>query len=161
MLVRSLINAFPFERKGPACGNSLAYTAQLLKEGKSVLLFPEGTRTQPGTHRAYQPGVAALYRQLGLPVVPVALNSGLFWGRRHFQKRPGRIVLEILEPIPPGRDRRAFLAELEERIERATARLVAAEGAALRPAVDKSGDILRKAGTAGAAGGKSGDNLIS
>lgn len=145
----------------PALRRLVAAAARAVGEGRSIVIFPEGTRTQPGTHRAYQPGVAALYRQLGLPVVPVALNSGLFWGRRHFQKRPGRIVLEILEPIPPGRDRRAFLAELEERIERATARLVAAEGTGLRPAVDKSGDILRKAGTAGAAGGKSGDNLIS
>jgi 1-acyl-sn-glycerol-3-phosphate acyltransferase len=121
-------------------------------QGRSIVIFPEGTRTAPGTRRPYQPGVAALYRQLDLPVVPVALNSGLFWGRRHFLKRPGRIILEILPPIPPGRDRRALMAELEERIEGATARLVA-EGSAARAMMDNSVDKLRKAGTAGRVGG--------
>lgn len=139
----------------------VAGASRAIAQGRSIVIFPEGTRIAPGTHRPYQPGVAALYRQLGLPVVPVALNSGLFWGRRHFLKRPGRIVLEILPPIPPGLDRRALMAALEERIETATAWLVSADGAAPRPVVDKSGDILRKAGTAGAAGGKGGDNLIS
>ncbi|HEV2549848.1 MAG TPA: lysophospholipid acyltransferase family protein [Stellaceae bacterium] len=149
-------------KAGAAALRSLvAGASRAVGQGRSIVIFPEGTRTAPGTHRPYQPGVAALYRQLGLPVVPVALNSGLFWGRRHFLKRPGRITLEILPPIPPGRARRAFMAELEERIERATDRLVGAEGPAPRRSVDKSGDILRKAGAAGAAGGKSGDNLIS
>jgi 1-acyl-sn-glycerol-3-phosphate acyltransferase len=69
--------------------------------------------------------VAALYTALDLPVVPVALNSGLFWSRRSFMKRPGRITVEFLEPIPPGLDRRTFMAELQRRIETATARLVA------------------------------------
>lgn len=93
--------------------------------GRPIVIFPEGTRTAPGIRHPYQPGVAALYRQLGIPVLPVAVNSGLFWGRRHFLKRPGRIIVELLPPIPPGRDRRAFLAELEERIEGATDRLLA------------------------------------
>jgi 1-acyl-sn-glycerol-3-phosphate acyltransferase len=93
--------------------------------GRPIVIFPEGTRTAPGTRRPYHPGVAALYRQLGLPLVPVAVNSGLYWGRRHFLKRPGRIIVEILPPIPPGGDRRAVMAELEGRIEGATERLVA------------------------------------
>ena len=93
--------------------------------GRPIVIFPEGTRTAPGTRRPYHPGVAALYRQLGLPLVPVAVNSGLYWGRRHFLKRPGRIIVEILPPIPPGGDRRAVMAELEARIEGATERLVA------------------------------------
>lgn len=94
-------------------------------EGRVIVIFPEGTRTAPGAQQPYQPGVAALYRQLGLPLVPVAVNSGVFWGRRHFAKRPGRITIEILPPIPPGGDRHAVMAELEGRIETATARLVA------------------------------------
>jgi 1-acyl-sn-glycerol-3-phosphate acyltransferase len=106
---------------------------QVTREGRVIVIFPEGTRTAPGTQRAYQPGVAALYRQLGLPLVPVAVNSGVFWGRRHFAKRPGRITMEILPPIPPGGDRHAVMAELEGRIEAATARLVAlAQAAASR-----------------------------
>jgi len=96
---------------------------QRLAEGRSITVAPEGTRTAPGQRRPYLPGVAALYRELGVPVVPVALNSGLFWGRRQFVKRPGTITVEFLEPIAPGLDRRAFLAELAERIETAAERL--------------------------------------
>ena len=73
---------------------------------RPIVIFPEGTRTAPGAKRAYHPGVAALYGKLGLPVVPVALNSGLFWPRRGFVKRPGRIVLEFLPPIAPGGTRK-------------------------------------------------------
>jgi 1-acyl-sn-glycerol-3-phosphate acyltransferase len=100
--------------------------------GVSILIFPEGTRRAPEDPPDYKPGVAALYTALDLPVVPVALNSGLFWSRRSFMKRPGRITVEFLEPIPPGLDRRTFMAELQRRIETATARLVA-EGSAPGP----------------------------
>ena len=86
---------------------------------------PEGTRVAVGDSKPYQVGIAALYRQLGIPVVPVALNSGLFWGRRKFVKRPGVIDMEILPPIPAGLKREAFMALLHERIEGATGRLVA------------------------------------
>jgi 1-acyl-sn-glycerol-3-phosphate acyltransferase len=97
-------------------------------EGRKIVIFPQGTRTAPGTHRPYLPGVAALYDRLGLPVVPVALNSGLFWGRRAFLKRPGTIAVEFLEPIAPGMERRAFMAELERRIEEASDRLAREAG---------------------------------
>jgi 1-acyl-sn-glycerol-3-phosphate acyltransferase len=94
-----------------------------IAEGQSIVIFPEGTRVAPGEQKPYQVGTAALYRQLGVPVVPMALNSGLFWGRRKFVKRPGMITLEILPPIPPGLSREAFMEALRERIEGATARL--------------------------------------
>ena len=97
---------------------------QAIKRGSPVVIFPEGTRTPPGEKQRYQPGVAALYKQLALPVVPVALNSGVFWGRRSFVKRPGTILVEFLEPIQPGLERKAFMAALEDRIETATNRLV-------------------------------------
>jgi 1-acyl-sn-glycerol-3-phosphate acyltransferase len=93
-------------------------------QGLSVLIFPEGTRRAPGAPPDYKPGVVALYNGLGLPVVPVALNSGLFWRRRGFLKQPGRIVVEFLDPIPPGLERRAFMRQLEHSIETATARLL-------------------------------------
>ena len=96
-----------------------------LARGAPIVIFPEGTRVQPGARRAYHPGVAALYRHLECPVVPVALNSGVFWPRRSFVKRPGRIVVEFLPPIQPGLERAAFMAELERRLEPATERLVA------------------------------------
>jgi 1-acyl-sn-glycerol-3-phosphate acyltransferase len=94
-------------------------------QGRPIMIFPEGTRTREGARQAYQPGIAALYMQLHLLVIPVALNSGLFWGRRSFRKRPGRILVEFLRPIEPGLDRRSFMLELERRIEDATALLIA------------------------------------
>jgi 1-acyl-sn-glycerol-3-phosphate acyltransferase len=96
-----------------------------LARGAPIVIFPEGTRLAPGEQRDYQPGVAALYRHLDCPVVPVALNSGVFWGRRSFVKRPGRIVVEFLPPIAPGLERAAFMTVLRDRLEPATARLVA------------------------------------
>ena len=63
-----------------------------IADGRSIVIFPEGTRVAPGDRRPYQVGTAALYRQLGVPVVPMALNSGLFWGRRKWIKRPGTIT---------------------------------------------------------------------
>lgn len=94
-------------------------------EGRPVVIFPEGTRTPPGSRQPYHSGVAMLYTALGVPVVPVALNSGLFWRRRGFAKRPGVVTVEFLPPIAPGLDRKRFMADLEARIETATDNLVA------------------------------------
>ncbi|HFD16668.1 MAG TPA: 1-acyl-sn-glycerol-3-phosphate acyltransferase [Rhodospirillales bacterium] len=110
---------------GQALRSLLEGARRAVARGESVLIFPEGTRMPPGAAPAYKPGVAALYRTLGVPCVPVALNSGLYWGRRSFLKRPGRILVEFLEPIPPGLPRAVFMRLLEERIETATARLLA------------------------------------
>ncbi|HSA82891.1 MAG TPA: lysophospholipid acyltransferase family protein [Geminicoccaceae bacterium] len=96
-----------------------------LARGSEIVIFPEGTRAPVGGRNPYHPGVAALYLQLKCPVVPVALNSGVFWPRRSFLKRPGRIALEFLAPIEPGLDRKRFMAELEQRLEAATERLIA------------------------------------
>ncbi len=87
--------------------------------GRQVVIFPEGTRVIPGQRKPYQPGIAALYSQLKVPVVPVALNSGLFWGRQSFLKRSGTITVQYLPAIPPGLDRKSFMRELESRIETA------------------------------------------
>ncbi len=96
---------------------------RLLDQGRSIILFPQGTRTPPGESKPYLPGAAALYRGTAYPVVPVALNSGLFWPRREFRKTPGVITIEFLAPIAPGLNRRDFLKELEARIEPAARRL--------------------------------------
>jgi 1-acyl-sn-glycerol-3-phosphate acyltransferase len=107
------------DRKGGASAlrQMARQASETLSAGRSILIFPEGTRVTPGESRPYQPGVAALYTQLKAPVVPVALNSGLFWGRQAFIKKPGTIVVEFLPPIPPGLDRKAMMRELEGRIE--------------------------------------------
>jgi len=97
-----------------------------VRDGRDIFVFPEGTRTPPGERRPYHSGVAALYRELGLPVVPVALNSGVFWGRRSFAKRPGEITLKVLPPIPPGLGREEFMRRLENAIETESAALAEA-----------------------------------
>jgi 1-acyl-sn-glycerol-3-phosphate acyltransferase len=103
--------------------------------GRSIMIMPEGTRLPPGRAGRYHPGVAAIYGHLGLPVVPVALNSGLFWGRRSLVLKPGTVTMEFLEPIPPGMERAAFMALLQERIETASERLrIEAAGEARGPA---------------------------
>jgi len=114
-----------------ALKHMLARARRAAAEDRPIAIFPEGTRTAVGARLPYHPGVAALYTQLNIPLVPVAVNSGVFWSRRSFLKRPGRIVLEILPAIPPGQPRRKVMIELEGRIEAATARLVAeAQGTA-------------------------------
>ena len=95
-----------------------------LAEGRPLVIFPEGTRTEPGTQRRYHPGVAALYTALDVPVVPVALNSGLFWPRRSLRMRPGTITVRFCPPIAPGLSRRQFMGDLEASIEPAARQLV-------------------------------------
>ena len=93
-------------------------------EGRQVVIFPEGTRTAPGADAEYKPGIAALYRQIDVPVHPVATNSGVHWPAHGFLRQPGTIVFEYLEPIPPGLKRAEFMRTLRERIETATERLL-------------------------------------
>ena len=94
--------------------------------GRQIVIFPEGTRRVPGAPPDYKPGAAALYLHLGLPCLPIALNSGLYWPRRQFLRYPGTIVVEILPVIEAGLTRRDFGKRLETAIETATARLVEA-----------------------------------
>ncbi|WP_299395800.1 1-acyl-sn-glycerol-3-phosphate acyltransferase [Pelagibius sp.] len=109
----------PVDRAGgsKALRKMVAQAKRVAAQGRPIVIFPEGTRVAPGQQRPYHPGVAALYGQLNIPVVPVALNSGLFWGRRSFVKQPGRITLEFLPAIEPGLNRKAFLQRLEAAVE--------------------------------------------
>lgn len=90
-----------------------------LGEGCSLIIFPEGTRTHVDVEDPpYHPGVAALFSQLDVPIVPVALNSGICWGKNALNKKPGTIVVEFLPPIQPGSmDRKVFMRQLKEQIE--------------------------------------------
>jgi 1-acyl-sn-glycerol-3-phosphate acyltransferase len=111
---------------GPAAIRHLMRAGEAaLAEGCQIVIFPEGTRTLPGERRTYQPGIAALYARAGLPVIPVATDSGRCWGRRAFHKHPGTITVAVLPPIPPGLDRRVMLERLEAAIETETDRLLA------------------------------------
>lgn len=95
-----------------------------VKDGRDVVIFPEGTRRTPGDPPSYKFGVTALYRILKVPVVPVALNAGVFWPRRTFLRYPGTIVMEILPPIEPGLSDDVFKETLIERIETASDKLL-------------------------------------
>lgn len=121
------------ERAAVALKGLVADAKDRAAAGREIVIFPEGTRRAPGAPADYKPGVVALYEGLGLPCVPVALNSGLFWPRRKLMRYPGTIVVEILEPIPAGLDRKAFRRELEARVEGACARLIAEALAAPNP----------------------------
>jgi 1-acyl-sn-glycerol-3-phosphate acyltransferase len=97
-----------------------------LASGRSIAIFPEGTRVKPGALPHYKSGVAALYGQLDVACVPVALNSGLFWtGPIGFLKKKGTIVIEFLDPIAPGLRRHEFMTRLESAIETKTSTLIA------------------------------------
>jgi 1-acyl-sn-glycerol-3-phosphate acyltransferase len=106
----------------------IADAKRAIGEGRPIIIFPEGTRRPMGAPPDYKPGVAALYGALDVPCVPIAHNSALYWPRRGFLRKPGKVIVEILPSIPPGLKRAQFMAELEQRIETATARLLAEGG---------------------------------
>jgi len=96
-----------------------------LSRGRQLIIFPEGTRRPVGAEPRYKFGVAHLYSAEGVPCLPVALNSGVFWPRRTLRRKPGKVIVEILDPIPPGLDKDTFFKRLQDEIETATARLIA------------------------------------
>jgi 1-acyl-sn-glycerol-3-phosphate acyltransferase len=98
-------------------------------QGRQIFIFPEGTRKWPGEAPDYKPGVAAIYRDLNVPCVPAATNSGSFWPPHGIIRKPGEIVVKFLPPIPPGLSRHDFMNELQTRIE--------TESAALLPEVQR------------------------
>jgi 1-acyl-sn-glycerol-3-phosphate acyltransferase len=97
-----------------------------VRGGAQLIIFPEGTRTPPGAPPAYKTGIAQIYVTCGVPCLPIALNSGLFWPRRTFMRYPGTLVVEFLDPLPPGLSRDHFLTRVRTGIEEATDRLVQA-----------------------------------
>lgn len=116
----------PIDREGhaKALRAMLSVARTRARENRQIVIFPEGTRTAPGTTGEYKPGVAALYRVLGLPCTPMATNSGVHWPAHGFLRRPGLVVYEFLEPLPPGLERDEFMRLLEERLEGASRALL-------------------------------------
>ncbi|WP_421725732.1 lysophospholipid acyltransferase family protein [Bauldia sp.] len=106
---------------------------QEIAKRRQIVIFPEGTRRAPTAPPDYHYGVARMYKSLDVPVVPVALNSGVYWPRRRFLRYPGTIVFEFLPPIEPGLDAKTFLTTLEETVESASARLLAEAAAGPNP----------------------------
>ena len=103
-----------------------------LSRGRQLVIFPEGTRRAPGAEPRYKYGVAQLYAAEGVPCIPIALNSGLFWPRRSLRRNPGTVLVEVLDPILPGLDKDVFLERLKNEIETATARLIVESQVKLR-----------------------------
>lgn len=95
----------------------------VLAEGRKVVIFPEGTRTQPGERVRYHPGVAAMALASGATLVPVATDSGRYWGRLAFHKQPGTVTVAILPPLPKDLPRAALMERLEAAIEGETEKL--------------------------------------
>jgi len=107
----------PVDREGGAAAlrRMLKAAREALDEGRPIIIFPEGTRVPPGEKPPLQPGFAGLYKSLGVPVVPVALDSGRLWPRS-FVKRPGIVTIRVGEPIPPGLKRPEVEAEVHRAI---------------------------------------------
>ena len=129
----------PVDRdKGPAALRRMLREARKrVADGREIIIFPEGTRRPPGAPPDYRTGVILLYEALGIPCVPVALNSGVFWPRRSLDRRPGTIVVEFLDPIPPGLAKAEFLKRLTAAIETASTRLLA-EAKAKEPGIGQA-----------------------
>ena len=108
-----------------ALGEMIKGCKEALDAGRSIAIFPQGTRVAPGVSAEYKPGIAKIYRDLGVPIVPMALNAGVFWGRNSFFKKSGTVVFEFLPPLPPGMPPLQMMVTLSETLEEASNRLVA------------------------------------
>ncbi len=114
--------------KGVAMTSMLNGARKVVAQGRRIVIFPQGTRIKPGAIRPYKSGVAVMYDELKLPIVPVAMNAGVFWPRHGFLVRPGTVTFEILPPIMPGLTRDEALKQLEAVVETASDRLVQQAG---------------------------------
>lgn len=93
-----------------------------------LIIYPEGTRTRPGERRKYKHGVGSIQQATGLTVCPVAVNCGMFWPRDGLRVRPGRAVIEFLDPIPAGLSASDTVQQVETVVEAASDRLMQAAG---------------------------------
>ncbi len=108
---------------GSAMKGMMKEAKDRMSKGRPIIIFPEGTRCKPGTTKGYKPGLLFIAEQLDAPVIPVALTTGLFWAKNSFLRYPGTAVIEFMEPMKAGADKKAFMAELEKRIEAKCAEL--------------------------------------
>lgn len=93
-------------------------TRQEMADGRQLIIYPEGTRRPPGAPPEYRYGIARIYRDVKVPVVPVVAHWGLFWGRRKFVRQPGHFKVRILPAIQPGMDPDTFYKHLIDTLER-------------------------------------------
>lgn len=138
ILKKELLWIFPFgaylqaagmialDRRGTSqtIKNMIKQAKDRVFHGRSIIIFPEGSRSAPGTQNPYKKGIYMLYKHLNIPIVPVALNSGVVWPRRTFQKNPGTIDVVFLPPIPPGKEEQEVMNTLEHVIESESRKLL-------------------------------------
>lgn len=110
--------------KGKVMVGVMERTKKEMADGRQLIIYPEGTRRPPGAEPAYKYGIARIYRDLEVPVVPVAMHPGLFWPRRKFLRFPGHFKVKILPPIAPGLDPDTFYETLIEKLEWASDELL-------------------------------------
>lgn len=96
-----------------------------INQGYSIIIFPEGTRTKPGETIDYNAGITAIYNLKVASVIPIALNTGVFWPKDSFLKKPGKFVIEFLPKIPNNLDKKEFLSTLQNIIETKSKELLA------------------------------------
>ena len=111
----------PIDRQGggAALRKMLMGAIKRFQQGQNMVIFPEGTRTKPGeeTIKPYSPGIALIYENCKVPVIPIALNTGYCWPKNSFMRYPGNVTMRILKPIEPGLPKREFLKILQQTIE--------------------------------------------
>ena len=110
--------------KSQALKKMLNKSKKKISEGHSLIIFPEGTRKVPGAKADYKSGVAGIYKELNSDVIPVALNSGLYWSKNSFKIKPGKIIIEFLPIIKKGFAKKDFIEKLEKTIEDKTSSLI-------------------------------------
>lgn len=124
-----------------ALSEMIAGCKRALDQGRSIAIFPQGTRVKPGVSIPYKGGIAKIYRDLNVPIVPLALNTGVFWGKNAFFKKSGTVTYEFLPAIPAGLPPLQMMEQLEKALEQGSDKLVtAAGGPAITPAIKKEID---------------------
>jgi 1-acyl-sn-glycerol-3-phosphate acyltransferase len=132
----SRIGMIPIDRSAGSQAVQVMIQAarRAILDKRKIVIFPQGTRVAPGDKRPYKSGIAALYRELDLPIIPMALNSGLLWAKNSFVRKPGVITIEFLPPIPRGLTRQEMMGLLQSELESASDRLAGIRLASLHNA---------------------------
>lgn len=115
----ALYGLIPVDRSAGASAMKKMLVAAKKKvvEGRPIIIFPEGHRVPAGTCQKYKPGFLFLAQNLDMPIIPVALNSGMFWPRSSFKHIPGKIIVEFMPPMHIEGDKNKFIDEVQKRIE--------------------------------------------
>lgn len=124
LLVKGDMIAINRQKGGRILMEMARRASEEVNRGRQLIIFPEGTRTAVDAPPHYKAGIAQIYADCNVPCLPVALNSGLFWPRRQFMRYPGTLIVEFLDPLPAGLERREFLDRVSTAIETATNRII-------------------------------------